>query len=350
MKRTLAIFALLLSLSVPAAAQTTAFNFQGRLNDGSSPANGRYDLQFKLYDAIAGGTQVGATVGKPNLMLVNGVFSTALDFGAAAFSGGDRFLEISLRPNGSANAYVILGARQQMLSVPYAAKSLNASNADNATTAVLAFNSNNLGGSAPDRYLRYSDNDNVGIGTTTPTDKLTVKTATSSYGIIQTDGSVQVGTAVGIAGSGELVGGYGTKSNHTLRLFTNNNPNGGMTLDVNSNLRQPSNSFGLVKAMAEVNIDGTILKCYNSSLIGNSATIAPCGISVNHFTSGGYGMNFGFPVSFVSATINKGQYFTPISNGMIYYVRGTGNNIDIRTAKPGDNETTSDYGFMVIVF
>ena len=45
-------------------------------------------------------------------------------------------MEISLRPNGScAERFVILGARQQMLSVPYAAKSLNASNADNATNS-----------------------------------------------------------------------------------------------------------------------------------------------------------------------------------------------------------------------
>ena len=364
MKRIFSIIILVFTLSVLASAQTTAFNFQGRLNDGNAPANGKYDLQFRLYDAAAGGNQVGATVSKPNLTLINGVFSTQLDFGLAAFTGADRFIEISLRSTATGsttpNAYVILGPRQQILSVPYTIRSLRATladdanhavNADNAIYADNALDSQSLGGYAASQYVKRSSNGNVGIDIDSPPDKLTVKTATNSYGVIQTDGSVQVGTAVGIAGSGELVGGYGTKSNHTLRLFTNNNPNGGMTLDVKSNLRQPSNAYGLVKAMAEVDIDGRILKCYNSSLISDSATIAPCGISINHFTNGGYGMDFGFPVNFVSATITRGQYFSPITdNGMIRYERGTGNNINIRTAKPGDNQTTSDYGFMVIIF
>ena len=43
-------------------AQGTGFNFQGRLNDGTSPANGRYDLQFRLYDAITGGNPIGASL------------------------------------------------------------------------------------------------------------------------------------------------------------------------------------------------------------------------------------------------------------------------------------------------
>ena len=31
----------------------TAFNFQGRLSDGGSPANNSYDFNFYLYDAAA---------------------------------------------------------------------------------------------------------------------------------------------------------------------------------------------------------------------------------------------------------------------------------------------------------
>lgn len=112
--------AIVLVLSTAGFAQTSAFSFQGRLNDGSSPANGRYDLQFKLFDAITGGNQIGTTLDKANTMLVNGVFSTALDFGSAVFQSGDRFIEISVRPNGSPNQHVILGGRQQILSVPFA--------------------------------------------------------------------------------------------------------------------------------------------------------------------------------------------------------------------------------------
>ena len=60
MKRLIVIF--ILNILVPAAAlaQGTGFNFQGRLNDGTNPANGRFDLQLRLYDAVAGGNPVGA--------------------------------------------------------------------------------------------------------------------------------------------------------------------------------------------------------------------------------------------------------------------------------------------------
>ncbi len=87
-----------------AMAQTTAFNFQGRLNDGNSPANGRYDLQFKLFDSITGGNQVGSAIPKLNLMLVNGVYSTQLDFrvtgtiSAFYYDNNPKFVEVSLRP------------------------------------------------------------------------------------------------------------------------------------------------------------------------------------------------------------------------------------------------------------
>ncbi len=120
-------------------AQGNAFNFQGRLNDGTNPANGSYDLQFKLYDAVMGGNQIGTMVGRPNTVLANGVFSVVLDFGASAFNDpASIFIEIGVKPNGSPNAYTILGPRQQLTVVPYAVRAMNATNADHATTAMIA--------------------------------------------------------------------------------------------------------------------------------------------------------------------------------------------------------------------
>ena len=40
------------------AAQGTAFNYQGRLNDGGAPANGTYDLRFAVFNAVTNGTQI----------------------------------------------------------------------------------------------------------------------------------------------------------------------------------------------------------------------------------------------------------------------------------------------------
>lgn len=76
MKQLFLIVAIICALNGLTRAQTTAFNFQGRLNDGSNPANGRYDLEFRLYDAATGGTQSGATISKSGVLLINGVFST----------------------------------------------------------------------------------------------------------------------------------------------------------------------------------------------------------------------------------------------------------------------------------
>ena len=64
--------------------------------------------------------------------------------------------------------------------------------------------------------------DNVGIGTSTPTDKLTVQTASGNYGFTHTDGTISVGSYIGGSSSGATGGWLGTKSNHPLHFFTNN--------------------------------------------------------------------------------------------------------------------------------
>jgi len=86
------ILPMLFFLVASVSAQTTAFNYQGKLTDAGNPANGNYLLQFKLFDAAAGGTQIGATIDNPAVSVNQGVFNVNLDFGASAFNGADRFL------------------------------------------------------------------------------------------------------------------------------------------------------------------------------------------------------------------------------------------------------------------
>jgi hypothetical protein len=128
---------LLLSLTVlsgivTAWAQITAFTYQGRLTDGAA-ANGIYDLQFVLYDGS--GTQIATTQTHEDVTVTNGVFTVRLDFGAAAFAGADRSLEINVRRGAETGAFTTLAPRQPVTSTPYAIRALNAANADNATTA-----------------------------------------------------------------------------------------------------------------------------------------------------------------------------------------------------------------------
>ena len=46
-----------------AFAQGTAFTYEGRLSDNGAPANGSYDLQFKIHDSLSGGSVVRCGVG-----------------------------------------------------------------------------------------------------------------------------------------------------------------------------------------------------------------------------------------------------------------------------------------------
>jgi hypothetical protein len=111
---------LALALVPPAGAQPagTAFTFQGRLTDGGTPSDGPFDFRFIVYTAPVGGSQVGPTVLSDDLLVVSGLFTVSLDFGAAAFVGDARFLEIAVRPGASTGAYSVFGSRQELKPAP----------------------------------------------------------------------------------------------------------------------------------------------------------------------------------------------------------------------------------------
>jgi hypothetical protein len=83
--------------------------------------------------------------------------------------------------------------------------------------------------------LRVTAGGSVGIGTANPASRLSVKTATGTYGFTQTDGVATVGTWVGIGGSADESGWLGTKSDHPLQFFVNNGPTR-MTIDLTGNV------------------------------------------------------------------------------------------------------------------
>jgi hypothetical protein len=111
-----ALMALLAGINHVAAQGTTAFTYQGQLRDGGTNANGAYTMIFKLYDALASGNQIGTTLtNSPTLF--NGLFTVNLDFGAGAFNGSARWLDITIT-NGPTTQ--TLSPRVQVLPSPYA--------------------------------------------------------------------------------------------------------------------------------------------------------------------------------------------------------------------------------------
>ncbi|HYO63669.1 MAG TPA: hypothetical protein VER08_08575, partial [Pyrinomonadaceae bacterium] len=134
----LLFISLMLLLSAPAAlAQGSAFTYQGRLTDGGTAPTGTYELEFKLYDAATGGTQqpqpTPVTIqftGAQAVAVNDGVFTVQLDFGADAFPGAARYLEIGVRQVG-ASAFTTLSPRQPISATPYAIRSTSATTAAN---------------------------------------------------------------------------------------------------------------------------------------------------------------------------------------------------------------------------
>jgi hypothetical protein len=100
----------------------TAFTYQGWLTDSNDPADGLYDLQFKLYDAPTGGTQQGITIDISDDDVIDGYFRVALDFGndPNIFNGQARWLEIAVRPGNRNDDFSILSPRQNVMPTPYA--------------------------------------------------------------------------------------------------------------------------------------------------------------------------------------------------------------------------------------
>src|SRR5687768_16404240 len=104
-------------------AQTTAFTYQGSLNNGASPANGNYDIEIDVFDAAVGGNYFN-TITASDVPVVNGIFSLKLDLGANIFPGATRFFQVKVRQSGG-SAWTPLSPRQQVTSAPYAVQSLN---------------------------------------------------------------------------------------------------------------------------------------------------------------------------------------------------------------------------------
>ena len=102
------------------AALGSGFTYQGQVaDDDGNPIDGACDLQFGLYDAAGGGAKVGE-VAKANQPVADGLFAVSLDFGASAFRGDARWLELAVRCPAGSGAYKTLSPRQELSGVPYA--------------------------------------------------------------------------------------------------------------------------------------------------------------------------------------------------------------------------------------
>jgi len=97
-------------LSPFALAEPTPVVYEGRLSYLDVPVESRADLRFRLFDAAAGGNQIGDTIERPATALRDGAFRVSLDLDTA--SGA--WLEVSVRAPAGEGDYVVLSPRQRI--------------------------------------------------------------------------------------------------------------------------------------------------------------------------------------------------------------------------------------------
>jgi hypothetical protein len=197
-----------------AAPMGTAFTYQGRLMDANGPADGLYDFEFSLYDAVEDGNQLDGTVDINDLDVIDGYFTVLLDFGNSVFNGDARWLQIGVRPSEleDSSEYATLSPRQELTPAPYAMY---------AETARAARSLDAADGSPTDA-LYVDDAGNIGIGTITPGAKLDVEvtsggaatigssynSATGDYAVAMGDGTTASGNNSTAMGVYTTAGGY----------------------------------------------------------------------------------------------------------------------------------------------
>lgn len=99
------------------------FTYQGQLLDGTTPANGIYEMTIQGYGSLDGDFIWGDLSEHVNVNVEQGIFTIEdVDLGPIAFDGQDLYLEISVRMGGGNPVYEVLSPRQKLTSVPYANK------------------------------------------------------------------------------------------------------------------------------------------------------------------------------------------------------------------------------------
>ncbi|MCP4708922.1 MAG: hypothetical protein GY869_09880 [Planctomycetes bacterium] len=174
----------------------TMITYQGKLSDNGSPANGRYDFEFELFDAASLGVSKGSTIPVNDYNVYDGHFTVPLDFGPLAFDGNARWLEIRVRPYDSIGTYTTLKPRQEITPNAYA---IRAKLAENVVGGV------GIGGNGTANYIPkfldptslgnsvlFESSDYIGIGDATPTNFLDINSDAFNMGI-SLDGKKAIG-------------------------------------------------------------------------------------------------------------------------------------------------------------
>ena len=143
----------------------STFNYQGQLRNAGQLVNGNVDVRFTLWDSDVAGSQIGTANSFNNYPLADGRFALGLNFGAGAFNGDQRWVQVEFRNPAGAGQYLTLAPRDKILATPYALYALNG------TASQWDYNPKTQALTAAQNVTK------VGIGTNAPTAALEVVAA-----------------------------------------------------------------------------------------------------------------------------------------------------------------------------
>jgi hypothetical protein len=178
----------------------TAFTYQGQLKENGTPVSTTTgQFEFKLFDAVTAGSQVGSVVALANVTVSNGLFTVNLDFGSAAFGNQARWLEVRVFKTGT--GWVTLTPRQKVTPTPQAQFALSSAGLAWPVTAAFA------GGSGAESMLEldYAGDGHALVVTATGADAGAIYASTTDF-----DTTAVVGEVAGEVSAG--VGGYAAAS------------------------------------------------------------------------------------------------------------------------------------------
>lgn len=262
----------------------TSFTYQGSLSDGASPAAGLYDFRFTLYDASSGGSAFGP-VDANDLQVVNGVFTTDLDFGANVWGSSKMmWIEVQVRPGASTGAYTVL-PRQKLTPAPYA-MNLSLPHYQSVADAGTVLTIENTGTGDGARFLGGATGNLLSYGLV-GTSGSSASQAAGVLGIANGTSGLTIGTKgqalVSPTGTG-LVG-VGTASGAYVEALNNNSSSTGLTA-VNSGAGSAIYAVG----KGATRTAATLRVVNNEPTSGMAAYLTNnSGYATAHFQNGGAG-------------------------------------------------------------
>ncbi len=379
---------------VSARAQSSAITYQGRLAANGWPYTGFAEMQFTLFNAPTGGVAVAASTPVIGVNVSSGLFTVPLDFGAAAFTGADRFLEIEVRTN--LGAFFRLTPRQPVTPTPYAlyartagavtnnsitaasiaggqvVKSLNGLedtvNLVAGTNIGLTTSGNSVSLSAgpwlPNGSSTFYNGGNVGIGTTSPQNLLHVN------GDVRWGGDTTNFVYSGEDGGGLFIEQSGNSSAKSgIRLQTSKSGNAS---DYAQFFINPNNGFsffslgtgngnvgiGTTTPQARLDVRGDVrlgpsgqyratageenLRIVRGVVAADGATIAGSGFTVSHVQQGVYNITFNQAFNGLPAVTATGR------NMFAVYSLLTVNSVTIALINDFGNPLDREFAFIAI--